>query len=95
MYQHRQSATVHVLKKQSIRQSSEKCEVSKAMDGTEDDLFKWIHLIALTTILKIRFRRMFKKVSENVGKDIAVTFDSSSYKNSTDGNVLDYDSSGL
>ena len=57
--------------------------------------FEWIHLIALTTILKIIFRRKFKKVLENIGKDIPVTFDSSSYKNLTDDNASDYDSQGL
>ena len=40
MYQHWQSATVHVQKKNKIRQSSKKCEISKAMDGIEDDHFQ-------------------------------------------------------
>ena len=38
MYQHRQSTTVHT--KEYIWQSSEKCEISKAMDGIEDYFFQ-------------------------------------------------------
>ena len=54
--------------------------------------FKRIHLIALTTILKII---LLKKVLENIHEDISVTFDNSFNKNSTDDNVSDYDNPGL
>ena len=56
---------------------------------------KWIHSIALTTILKIIFRRKFKKVLENIRKDIPVTSHRSSYKNSTYDNASDCDNPGL
>ena len=40
-------------------------------------------------------RRKSKKVLENIGEDIPVTFDSSSYKNSTDDNASDYNNPRL
>ena len=40
-------------------------------------------------------RRKSKKVLENIGEDIPVTFDSSSYKNSTDDNTSDYNNPRL
>ena len=65
------------------------------MDGIEDDLFQIDSFNSSDNNFKDHFSKEVKKVFENVGKDIPVTFDSSSYKNSTDDNASDYDSPGL
>ena len=62
------------------------------MDGIEDDLFQMDSFNSSDNNFEDYFS---KKVLENIGDDIPVTFDSSSYKNSTDVNASDYDNPGL
>ena len=57
--------------------------------------YRWIHSLALTTISMIILFRKFKKVLENVCEDIPITFDSSSYRDSTDNSASDYHNPGL
>ena len=60
-----------------MRQSSEKCEISRAMDSIEDDLLQMGSFDSSDNNFKIILRRKSEKVLENVCKDIPVTFDSS------------------
>ena len=72
-----------------------KWKIFMVEDDIEEDLFQMDSFNSSDNNSKIILRRKFKKVLENVCEDIPVTFDSSSYKTSTDDNASDYDNLGL
>ena len=76
--------------KEKIRQSSKNYEISKAMDGIEDDLFQMDSFDSSVNNFEDYSQ---KKVQESFS--IPVTIDSSYYKNSTNNNASDYNNPGL
>ena len=65
-----------------------------AMDGIENDLFQMYSFDSSNNNLEDYSPKKFRKVFENLLENIPVTFDTSSYKNSSDDNSTDYDNPG-